>query len=66
MAQEPIKNWKASVQKTIHWTFITEISSSYNIYAWVKNSQATGSRSESLAAYNIEDLLLDDKLIILS
>lgn len=29
---------------------LTEISSSYRIYAWVKNSYATGSNSQSFAA----------------
>lgn len=29
----------------------TAISSSYNVKAWVKNSYATGSRSQTLAAW---------------
>lgn len=33
---------------------LTEISSSYRIYAWVKNSYATGSKSQSFAAFSMK------------
>lgn len=45
------RNWGKNGNSSWATNKLTEISSSYKIYAWVKNSYATGSNSQSFAAY---------------